>query len=718
MSDQKAKIINASRFLAEGYRYNIMNVDFFSRIISTFLPKDSTETSEHNEFTLIQIESLGVIASIIGRSIDSSANANKQSNLVIQHAIEDGFQLIQNLSVNPNIRPQTRYMLKSLIELKNNRWVLPSQHQSQVEQESLHKEIVAFAEDMGKSINKFLSSHCANDDTSQIFWKTMLQSISTKNYMLFKETILEDRTTSPSSAPVVPLSPWLRRASAKMPLSPLGATSDPSANKHNIQRLNLSDLQQQQPMDIDNNEQQQFSLSGDSGEHKSLLPVLANKLILKNIESNLPSGFISPKAPRDPQDCSPVLPNGAELGAGPHRESPELSNAGGNSSGGNNSNLSVLLSIIESNIIEDSRAIWKSKIVNLFLEMKPTLKKNNKTEILAAVWQSMCDNQDEFATYVDLCCTLVKLDEPPKREEKQPKKSPRDSMNMQQPTGPGGNAHEMPNVVVKKMPNRRCSMITFNNSGNVPNTSVPANLFAEQPSNSMMMARRSSIAAPSELIRRGSMSDDSPNVCPPAPKLKATPTLSSVSHKQLANTKPAPLSLPPLTNLNNNNSNNNLNNNVPNVNKNKVNANSNFVDQPNAKKVKMSNSESFGEVLVNALQDDLALQMFIKKESLNVYFKLLEDLYKEFVIEIPLLLNCISLIQLRHYELSEEECLNLEALSKLAQDQQDIDKERESLLSNTNQYFAWKTNTWEEKPAPAQPPPSGFFDLTTDVFVL
>eukprot|EP01133_Synstelium_polycarpum_P008037 gene8037-9441_t len=665
ISELKSKIINASRFLAECYRYHILEASFFSDMIRTFLPKDSSQTSEHSEFTLIQIESIGVIATIVGRSIESGGGKNQQpdTNQVIHSAIQDGFQLIQSLSENRNVRPQTRYMLKSLIELKNNRWVLPvsnNNHSATVPVDSESSEIVSFAENVGKTINKFLSAHTGEGE-QPLFWRKLLSSLSCSNYDIFKETVIEDRAASPSSTPVVPLSPWLRRATIRSPQSPVYNnnnldTTTSSKNPHGIQKLNLTDLQFP-PMDIDDN----FSLNNNNNNNDQQPSF--QKVLLRNLDSGLPDGFISPKLPRS--ESSPHLGGEsiANLQSHGYRESPEFSMLP------SESNLSVLISIIDSKIV-GPRDIWKRKIMNKVMEMRTIFKKTNKTEIMAAIWQNMCDNQDDYVSYLDLCLTLVQMDEEEANmlaREQELALQPAATAMVAEPSSSASSEMAIEHPKKKSVTSRRCSMATVQMSA-----TKQANL---------VTARRSSIAFPAELTRRGSMSEDSPNICPPAPKLKSTPTLKSTSHK------PPPAAVPIVNVVPSNKPSNNNNNSIS--------------TQP-TKKHKSSNSDSFKDVLVESLQDDLALKMFVKKRSLIVYFELLKDLYREFIIEIPLLLKCISLIQQGLYELSDKECMTLFELEEMAQQQQNVENQilqRDSLVRNQNQFFQWKTNTWQEKPA-------------------
>ncbi|EGG13529.1 initiation factor eIF-4 gamma middle domain-containing protein [Cavenderia fasciculata] len=492
---------------------------------------------------------------------------------------------------------------------------------------------------------------------------------------------------------------------------------------------------------------------------------MLNNGLLSGVVSNLMfnnSNNINSNVPALLANNPNTTGQGGFSGALTYRESPELKLSGAES------DLAVILSMIESRVVaKELQTDWRSKILRRVRDMGALMKKSNKTEILAAIWQNMCDNRDDYNLYLELCLDLIKQEE--EIEQQQIEKEQQLQLQKQQllqnaaaavtmamPTHHQHQQHsfssshtssalssfslEPPRFELgidqdhgaeqfkKKPAARRSSMATLQmvQQQQLSKLAIPSQQPLLQPLQPLqplqqplqqqqpaINARRSSIAFPSELTRRGSMCEDSPSLCPPAPKLKSTPTLKSVSHHTtpiINNIPPRSTAVPtttvvPTTTATSSNSNN-----------------SNNGGQPNSKKLKSSNLDSFKDVLIISLQDELALKMFIARKSLDIYFDLLKDLYKEFIIEIPLLISCIHLIQQGLYELSEVECETLFSLEEMAQEQLQASKETEErqkkLNLKENQRYEWKTGKWEEKPQDPPPPPTSFYDLKSDVFVL
>ncbi|KAN0028286.1 hypothetical protein ACTFIV_010126 [Dictyostelium citrinum] len=778
-NSSKQSFLNLCKFMGECY-YTLPS-SFLVDVVKNHLPQVTKETAD--DMTLQQLMEIEIIATSFtsaGKTIESMGgfsskhesndddddennenddndnennenttnnhgknNSQSRENDLhfkgIQKALDDATQVLSFLIENRQLLPpRIRFMVKNLFELKNNKWIIPKAINDDL---NAQKEVVKIATNHGKTISKSLSEKCDDDSTlNSIFWKSFFQALGIQNYKILRQLMLDDKSNiSPSStSPTIPLSPFLRRS--------MNITSPSQFNLNNCNNNNNNSISNN--MDIDasfdlndglieplNNTQLQFSLSGGSctkdihnvptidlntiGNNNN--NVNNNNNIDNNNQQNLPSGFLSPKVARlnSPSLSSVNKPqqnnnnnsnsnsnnNTTNTTTNPSnnsnsnkiKESPELSSAP-------DSNLSVIVSIIDSKIWTPQKEIWKKKIMNKIIPIKSTLKKPQKIEILAAIWQNMCDNNYEYGSYLDLCLNLIKMDEgdisplysldggnaPPIKPYQQSAQPPpsqqqlQQQLQQQQQQQPQQPPNEPVNPLLNKLkgPNRRSSMATL-----------------QMKPSGISEARRSSISVPFELNRRGSLSGDIPSYCPPAPKLKSTPTLkstpaivqnggsiTSTSTSSTKNTHPT----------------------------------SESKKQPIAKKHK-PDLDSFKDVLISSLQDDFALKMFVKKRSLTTYMELLKDLYREFIIEIPLLLKCISLVHNGLYELTDEECTMLFDLEEMAQEQQNLEKQndqQQNLLTQNNQIFQWKTNTWEEKPQTPPPPPTSYFDLGSDVFVL
>ncbi|KYR01891.1 initiation factor eIF-4 gamma middle domain-containing protein [Tieghemostelium lacteum] len=704
ITEQRSQIMNYSKFVGECYKFKIYGNQFLSEILSLLLPievlqqiQNQNNSLEFNKVQLIQIESLATIFAIAGKSIhDGQANLKN---------CEEAISIVQKLMENKttNLPPRVRFMFKNLIELKNNKWVPPK---SQLELDiQAQKEIIHLAQSYGKSINKTLQDKCGNDDQLQtIFWKKLFQSFSSQNYKIFKELFIEEKSNSLTSSPNVPLSPFLLRTITSPIQISLNNIHNPNPQQTTSTNNNNTNLTSS------SNNNNTSNGSNNSNNVQRPTPLLHLHSLMEVDNPNLPNGFISPKISR-PGQTSPLLSsiqkNEVELNptalslnnntitlkdVDPTMSLPISGGMFGNS--GNtitipeeeSNDLSIILSIIDSKIWNSQREIWKKKILNKIIPIRTQLKKKQKIEILAAIWQNMCDNQDEYGSYLDLCMTFIKMDEG-------------EVVNVEPQQPPPQPVQVLPTL---PKPDKNLLQKVMNSGGR---RSSVATIQLKQQTNINLETRRSSISVLSELSRRGSLSSDTPSYCPPAPKLRSTPTLKSTPHKpEVSNTTSTTTTTTTTT------STSSVQNNI----------NCNETIEPIQKKFKPNEMDSFYTVLIESLQDDFALKMFVKKKSLTVYMELLKDLYREFIIEIPLLLKCIALVHNGLYELSDEECTLLFDLEELAQEQKNLEDENKStnILKRNVQFYQWKTHTWQEDQQSPPPPPSSFFDLSSDVFVL
>ncbi|EGC38212.1 hypothetical protein DICPUDRAFT_96979 [Dictyostelium purpureum] len=736
----KQNIINLSKFMGECY-YSLPNT-FLIDFVNEYLPKDlSKDPSEDlKPIQLTEVETLATIFTAAGKTIDSfnksncaslstpisSPSPSDQHFQNIQTALDNATPILLFLIDNRQLLPpRVRFMVKNLFELKNNKWIIPKPTNDDF---NTQKEILKLATTLGKNVTKTIMEKCEDDSTLlSIFWKGFFQTIGINNYKMLRQMMIDEKSTlSPSSSsPTIPLSPFLRRTISNSP-SQFNLSGGSTPSQMDIDPTSF-DLNQMDPTCAHN------SLFEKENQVPSIHNLLNQSPQQQNNQSNenndLPNGFLSPKISRSTSpslsstSTTTIIPTIAQMSKGREAYSNPNSlnnlknhniNSNNNNSNNNNnynnnnnsvnsnnnanktkespelsntpdSNLSVIVSIIDSKIWTPQKEIWKKKIMNKIIPMKSTLKKTQKIEILAAIWQNMCDNNYEYGSYFDLCLNLIKMDEgelsPLYAQPEEPQQPPVKSGK------PPATAEPIVNPLLNKIktPNRRSSMVALQMKPNAP----------------ISEARRSSISVPFELNRRGSLSGDIPTYCPPAPKLKSTPTLKST-----------PATSIPLASLGGTQS-------LASSQKN-THPSSEVKKQPNAKKHK-PDLDTFKDVLVSSLQDDFALKMFVKKRSLTTYMELLKDLYREFIIEIPLLLKCISLVHNGLYELTDEECTLLFDLEEMAQEQQNLEKQnnqQQNLLTNNNQIFHWKTQTWEDKPQTPPPPPNSYVDLNSDVFVL
>ncbi|KAM9968074.1 hypothetical protein ACTFIW_002506 [Dictyostelium discoideum] len=781
-NSSKQNFLNLCKFMGECY-YTLPS-SFLVEVVNNHLPQVTKETADDMTLQqLMEIEIIATSFTSAGKTIESMGgfsskhennkthnkinnnnhdddheedNENNDENTTsttnniqsrendlhfkgIQKALEDATSVLSFLIENRQLLPpRVRFMVKNLFELKNNKWIIPKAINDDL---NAQREVVKVATNHGKTISKSLSEKCDDDSTlNSIFWKSFFQALGIQNYKILRQLMLDDKSNiSPSStSPTIPLSPFLRRSMNITSPSQFNLNNCNNNNNNNNNSINNNNMDIDASFDLNdglmesssnnnnNNSQLQFSLSSSSGiKDTHNVPTIDLNTISSNNNQqiNLPSGFLSPKVARSnspslssvvkqPQsqpnnnnnnnsnnnnNNTTITTTTSSNNNNKIKESPELSSAP-------DSNLSVIVSIIDSKIWTPQKEIWKKKIMNKIIPMKSILKKPQKIEILAAIWQNMCDNSYEYGSYLDLCLNLIKMDEgdisplysldggnvPPVKPYQQsaqpppppPPSSSSSSSAQQQPP------NEPVNPLLNKLkgPNRRSSMATL-----------------QMKPSGISEARRSSISVPFELNRRGSLSGDIPSYCPPAPKLKSTPTLKS--------TPAIVQNGGSITSTSTSSSSSTTKN---------IHPTSESKKQPIAKKHK-PDLDSFKDVLISSLQDDFALKMFVKKRSLTTYMELLKDLYREFIIEIPLLLKCISLVHNGLYELTDEECTMLFDLEEMAQEQQNLEKQndqQQNLLTQNNQIFQWKTNTWEEKPQTPPPPPTSYFDLGSDVFVL
>ncbi|KAF2068979.1 hypothetical protein CYY_009704 [Polysphondylium violaceum] len=740
-TEEKQHIINCSRFMGECYRNHILPPTFLNDVSKQYFPP--SDYVELTPLQLLEIEILANIFTMIGKSVEGPQTSADVLGY-LQIALEQNATVINNLIENrSHLPPRIRFMIKNLIELKNNKWTYPK---SQNDDIFAQKEILKLASAQGKIVCKILTEKCESDESLHtIFWRSFFQSMNTQNYKILNDLLAsESANLSPSNSPTVPLSPFLRRSMVLgSPVSfSLGATANSNHNSNNNNSMEVDSFDINEGIEDNNHNLSNFNLNSSLPASSTSTPMNTNtniggKINLQNIHlfnnvlggNNLPNGFVSPKIARttsptlssttqtiisnqdggfnqqqlsQPQQQLQQPSGGASSGNSltKIKESPELSNLP-------ESNLSLILSIIDSKIWNPQKDVWKKKIMNKIIPMKSSLNKSQKIEILAAIWQNMCDNHYEYGSYLDLCLLLVKLDEGEMCQElfDQPPVPP---VQQQPPPQQFTNAGKPEDLLLNRVKNPH----TGNRRSSMAVIQLKSNNSISSPS--IESTRRSSIAVPSELTRRGSLSCDIPSSCPPAPKLKSTPTLKSTPLPINPNApkKDATPIIPSQKP--------NVEDNLKKSKQPPVAEENKKSKQPSAKKHK-PDSDTFKDVLISSLQDDFALKMFVKKRSLTVYMELLKDLYREFIIEIPLLLKCISLVHNGLYELTDEECTLLFDLEEMAQEQQNLEKlntQHQNLLKQNNQVFQWKTNTWEEKPQDPPPPPNSFFDLTSDVFVL